>query len=834
MINQLPDELADDVMPVGGLPETFGYKLKSKLLGPPLVNEQMGDQKLSRAIGLGVLSPDGISSAAYGTEEMLIAMLPVVGIAAFTLIVPMTLVILAGVALIVLSYREVVSVYTKAGGSYVVARENFGPRVAQVAAVALLIDYTVTVAVQVAAGAAAVVSAFPQLANVPVIGSNILTVISVIVVLIMCYGNLRGIREAGRAFAMPTYFFSVAVGVTIIVGVFREVTSGLPLVSPYPGSPFHVGHSNEGIFSFVIIFMLLKSFANGGSSLTGIEAVSNSVSALRPPEGRNARQILVTQGSIVAFLIAGISWLAHVTHATPYEAGFPTVLAQEANTVFGHSGHFMYFIVQAATALILFTGGNTSFSGFPFLTSFVASDAFLPRWLTKRGHRLALSNGIIVLTVVSLILLIVTRSQVNGLIPFYAIGVFTGFSMAGFGMARYHKRMREAGWRRRLVINRTAAVYSSIVVAVFAVVKFTEGAWVIVIVFPVLVYLLIRLNREYRMEAEVLENIGGRRAAGVPVRQPNYSRRVVLIFVDDVDLATLAAIRYARGLRPTTLRAVHFVIDTAQAKSLHEKWVRFGQDIPLEMIDTPDRRLTRASLELVSREAAQKSTQVTVVLPRRGYAPLLGRILHDRTADKIAEVISQVPDAAAMIIPFNVESRVHLLHARHAARLAAQSADDAQPADGAQRVNGAQPFNGAQRAAAGPARNGSRAGDEGATAPVRLKQEPAPAGTPARDGTTAAGGVPAGVTVISELNGARKATVEGKVRSVEIHPVENSCVFDATVVDETGTLTAKFYGRTSIPGFDPGARVRLAGKVSMREGGPAMINPAYELLPRGE
>ncbi|HXT88446.1 MAG TPA: amino acid permease [Trebonia sp.] len=820
MITQLPDEFAGDVMPNGELPETFGYKLKRKLLGPPLVNDQMGDEKLSRVIGLGVLSPDGISSSAYGTEEMLIAMLPVAGLAAFNLIVPMTLVILAGIALVVLSYREVVSVYTKAGGSYVVARENFGPRVAQVAAVALLVDYTVTVAVQVAAGAAAVVSAFPQLANIPVIGSNILTVISVIVVLIMCYGNLRGIREAGRAFALPTYFFSVAVGLTIIVGVVREVTVGLPHASPYPAATFAIGHNSEGIFSVLMIYMLARAFANGGSSLTGIEAVSNSVSALRPPEGRNARQILVTQGTIVAFLIAGISWLAHVTHAIPYEAGYPTVLAQEANTVFGHAGHFMYFIVQAATALILFTGGNTSFSGFPFLTSFVASDAFLPRWLTKRGHRLALSNGIIVLTVVSLILLIVTRSQVNGLIPFYAIGVFTGFSMAGFGMAKYHKRVKEPGWRRRLVVNRTAAIYSAVVVVVFAIVKFTEGAWVIVIIFPALVFLLIRLNREYRMESEVLENIGGRRDAGIPARQPNYSRRVVLIFVDDVDLATLAAIRYARGLRPTTLRAVHFVIDAARAQLVHEKWVRFGQDIPLEMIDTPDRRLTRASVELVSREAAAKSTQVTVVLPRRGYAPLLGRLLHDRTADKIAGVVSQVPNAAATIIPFDVESRVHLLHARQSARFAVPDGDGgtAQPVTGVSAGNGAQ-GDGGQMAAA-----------------VLTKEKPQPslAGTPPQNGTTGSPARGSGVSAISAVTGARKAVVEGKVRSVEIHPVENSCVFDAHVADESGTLTAKFYGRTNIPGFEPGARVRLAGKVSMREGGPAMINPAYELLPKGE
>ena len=794
----VPDELTGVAVPGGRLPESFGYTLKRKLLGPPLVNEQISEERLSRPLAIGVLSCDGISSAAYGTEEMLIEMIPIVGLAAFTLILPMTLVILAGIALVVLSYREVVSVYTRAGGSYVVARENFGPRVAQVAAVALLIDYTVTVAVQTAAGSAAIVSAFPQLGNIPVIGPYILVVISVIAVLIMCYGNLRGVREAGRTFALPTYLFSVSVGLMIIVGLVREVAGGgLPPITANPGA-YPIGHSTQGLLSIGMIYMLARSFANGGSSLTGIEAVSNTVSALRPPEGRNARQILVIQGSIVAFLIAGISWLSHVTHAIPYVAGYPTVLAQEANAVFGSAGHFMYFVVQAATALILFTGGNTSFSGFPFLASFVAGDSFLPRWLTKRGHRLVLSNGIIVLTVVSLILLITTEAKVNGLVPFYAIGVFTGFSMAGFGMARYHKRVKEGGWRRRLVINRTAAIYTAIVVAIFAVVKFTEGAWVIVIVFPVLVFLLIRLNREYRMEAEVLENIGGRRAAGIPPRQPNYSRRVVLIFVDDVDLATFAAIRYARGLRPTVIRAVHFVIDAARAEKLRENWVRFGQGIPLEMIGAPDRRLIRASMELVAREAGQQGTHVTVVLPRRSYSPLLGRMLHDRTADKIAAVVSQVPDSAATIIPFDVESRVRVLHARHAARVAAEGA-----------------------------------GEE--TAPYVRTKEKSPAAAvaaAARDGTAPRPALPppSGVTPVGALNAPGKATVEGKVRAVEIRPVEQNCVFECTIADSTGTLTAMFYGRTHIPGVEPGARLRLAGKVSIREGGPAMINPAYQLL----
>ena len=378
--------------------------------------------------------------------------------------------------------------------------------------------------------------------------------------------------------------------------------------------------------------------------------------------------------------------------------------------------------------------------------------------------------------------------------------MFTGFSMAGFGMAKYHKRVKESGWKRRLVINRTAGIYTAIVVAIFAVVKFTEGAWVIVIVFPLLVFLLIRLNREYRMESEVLENIGDRRAAGIQARQPNYSRRVVLIFVDSVDLATFAAIRYARGLRPTTMRAVHFVVDSAQAEKLRENWVRFGQDIPLEMIDTPDRRLLRAAMELVNHEAEQKGTHVTVVLPRRSFSPLMGRLLHDRTADKIAAVVSRVPNSAATIIPFDVETRVQVLHARHAAHLAAASG-----------------------------------GDGEAPPPVLAKEKSPATAAPAgkRDGAEVRHAAPTdGVTPIGALAAPGKATIEGRVRVVEIRPVEQNCVFEAAVADGTGTLTAMFYGRTNIPGVEPGARIRLHGKVSMRGDGPAMINPAYQLLPK--
>ena len=402
------------------LAEGLGYTLKRRLLGKPLINEQLGEQRLSKTLALGVLSPDGISSSAYGTEEILIELLRG-GLAAtaFTLILPLTGVVLFVMVLVVLSYREVVTVYTRAGGSYVVARDNFGPRVAQIAAVALLIDYVVTVAVQVAAGTAAVASAFP---NSPINNATIITLISIFVVLVMLYGNLRGIREAGRAFAVPTYLFSSVMILTIIVGLVREIFFSLPqwhVICTHCTYEQGATPNHTSLITFGLIFVMLRAFANGGSSLTGIEAVSNAVSAFRPPEGINARRVLVIEGAILGTLVAGISWLAHVTHAQPYTSGVPTVISQEAELVFGTSvfGHVMYALVQAATALILYTGGNTSFNGFPFLASFVAEDAFLPQWLTKRGHRLVFSSGIIVLATVSITLLAVVGSNVNSLVP---------------------------------------------------------------------------------------------------------------------------------------------------------------------------------------------------------------------------------------------------------------------------------------------------------------------------------------------------------------------------------------------------------------------------------
>jgi amino acid transporter len=796
----------------GELPETFWYTAKRRLLGRPMINADLREQRLSKKLALGVLSPDGISSSAYGTEEILIELVKLFGITAFTLLLPMTGAILFVMLLVVLSYREVVTVYTRAGGSYVVARENFGPRIAQVAAVALLIDYVVTVAVQVAAGTAAVASAFTA------IGPYV-TPISVGIILLMCYGNLRGLKEAGRFFALPTYLFSGVIILMIVVGLIRAGLGDLHQQDVHQLHGIVKFGTGSGILSAVAVFTLLRGFANGGSSLTGIEAVSNAVSAFKPPEGINARRVLVLEGLILGTLVAGISLLARLTHATPYTSGYPTVIAQEANLVFGHAGHFMFFVVQAVTALILYTGGNTSFNGFPFLTSFVAEDSFLPRWLLKRGQRLVFSNGIIVLTVLSVTLIAVVGANVNALVPFYAIGVFTAFSMAGFGMAKYHVTHKEHGWRHKLVINFSAGVLTAIVVVIFAVVKFTEGAWLVVLIFPIGVFALIRLNREYRSEAQVLQNIGVRRASGVVPNQPNYSRRVVIVFVDDFDLSTVAALRYAKSLRPTTVRAVHFVIDTAQAERLRAAWLP-DRNVSLELIDCPDRRLTRAAADLVSHEAETPGTQVTAILPRRSFSPLLGRFLHDRTADKIAGVVSRVPNAAATIIPFDVQNRVRILAERQAARdrhaPVAVIPAPGPPADAVTPVTletAVQQDLQAAVAAATP------------STPREEKIEPLPG----------AGGYdrpvpPPGVAPIGSLHQPGKAVVEGRVRVVEIRSVERNSVLACEISDSTGDLTALFYGRSRIPGLMCGSRVRLRGPVGIKHGAPVMVNPAYELI----
>ncbi len=628
---------------------TFTDAWKRFFLGKPLINENLEHETLSNGVALGALSPDAISSTVYGPEQIMVELLPAAGLAAFVLVLPIAAVILLILALVTASYRQVVMAYTQRGGSYVVARANFGPRIAQISAAALLIDYVVTVAVQCASGTFAVVSAVPSL------GPYHLE-ITVGALLLISYANLRGMKEAGRIFAVPVYAFIVMLTVLIVTGVVRKIFWSLPQYDPAHIVGAVPVHQGNGLVMGATILVLLRAFANGGTSLTGVEAITDAVNVFRKPQGPNARRVLTRMACVLGFLLVGVIYLVHATHATPFVAEYPSMLSEVGRAVFGNGviGNITYWMLQTASAAILFFGANTSFNGFPALTSFIAEDSFLPRPMMKRGHRLVYSNAIIVLTALAVTLVIVTGGSVDAVVPLFAMGVFTGFSMAGYGMTKHWLTHREPGWRRKLVINLSAGILSTIVVGIFAVAKFTEGAWLVVVVMPVLVFALMRLNRQYRAESSVLENLVTERQD--VVKHPQHR---VFVFVDHFDLALIEALDYAGGLHADKLTAVHFVIDTLHATRLQGRWEHFEDEIPLRLVECPDRNLSRVAQELVMQEVDDHpGTKVTVLLPRRTYAPLVGRLLHDRTADKIAGAVSRVAGATAQIVAYDVGSRI--------------------------------------------------------------------------------------------------------------------------------------------------------------------------------
>lgn len=755
-------------------PESVGYRLKKLFLGRPMVTEQLESERLWNPIALGVLAPDCISSSAYGTEEMLTQMTPWIGMAAFSLIVPLTFVILGVLMFVTISYWDVIGYYTKSGGSYVVARDNFGPRVAQIAAVALLIDYVVTVAVQCAAGTAALTSAVPSLTRWTV-------EITIGVVLILIFGNLRGIREAGSYFALPTYFYIFALASVIVIGLVKASLGTLHAI-PIPTNHALLaegkfGSGTNGVLYGLAFISLLRAFANGGSSLTGLEAISNGVASFRKPAYKNARLTLVIMACTLGSLVLGVSILAKITHAVPYAAGTPTVVSQEVKAVLGATGfgHVMFLVVQFGTLMILYTGGNTSFNGFPFLASFVAGDRFMPRQLTKRGHRLAFSNGILVLGAIALLLIIVFKAQVNGLVALYAIGVFTGFTMAGAGMVKHHLTHKESGkWIRGAIVNAVSGSISLVVVLIFAIAKFAEGAWVIIIVGPLLFAGLLRMNRAYRREAAVLEATATTEPSTKPLRN------TVVVLVDNFDLATKRAVEYARGMSQKT-RAIHFDIDPTVTAELQRQWAELGPKwLPLDIMICPDRRLERASLALVAEVTADQETECTVLLPRRSFNSLLARVLHDRTADSIAAAVSTVPHVSATIVPFNLSDVVKILHAEELKEEKIEHKKEKEAAPLPIDVRLAQ-----------------RAGNAEHISDARYRQ---------------------------------RTRIAGKIRSVTVQRGDAASNLECTISDGTGTLLLVFQGRPAVPGIENGARLVVEGMVGSWESTLAIMNPDYEIV----
>jgi amino acid transporter len=761
-------------------PDTLGYRMKRRLLGPPLHNEQLEDERLGKPTALAVFASDNLSSSAYATEEILRVLVPAVGVAAFALVVPITLAMLAVLAVLILSYRQTIRAYPTAGGAYMVTRDNFGILPAQVAGVALLTDYVLTVAVSVAAGVAALVSAFSGLTpyTVP---------LSVGFICLIAYGNLRGVKESGRVFAVPTYFFILNMFLLLGIGLTRLAFGDLPLAEHGQEGLMHFGSQGSGLIMGASLFVVLHAFASGGAAVTGVEAISNGVPAFRQPAWRNARTTLVIMGSLLGAMFLGLSILGAHLKVAPFAEGTPTVISQIGDLIYGNSalGQALFYSLQAGTMLILVLAANTSFADFPRLASFHAGDNFMPRQLTKRGHRLVFSNGILFLSGFAILLVIVTGAKVDRLIPLYAIGVFTSFTLSQAGMARHHLREREPGWRSGLVINGVGAVMTLVVDIVIAITKFTHGAWVIVALVPLMVIFLVRLARQYETEATQLEH-------NVPeaVAAPILRRHVVLVFVDRLDLAAARAIQYARTLMPDDLRAVHFALDQQRANDLADAWTRHGMSrIALDIADCPDRRLAHAAVEFVARDLTDGQTEVSVLLPDRKYSGFWHRILHDQTADAVERAVSGLPHANVTTVPFHFTNR-------KAARGTGEAVDPA------------------AAAVAAP-----------------MSSDLATAGPPPLD----SGSVPLttrrnGVQPIDSVRWRERVQIEGRVRTVRVQPLAGTATLECVLEDDTGAISIVFLGRNKIPGIETGTRLRASGTAGQHRGRLAIFNPIYQLL----
>jgi amino acid transporter len=765
------------------LEDPLSYKIKRKFLGNPLNRHTLSHQRLGKRYALGILSSDCISSSAYGSEQILLALVPAFGVAAFAMLMPMTAIILIILTIVTLSYRNVISVYTKVGGAYNVSRDNFGPVVAQVAAVALMLDYIVTLAIQSAAGVAAIISTFPELDRWKIH-------MTLAVILLLTYGNLRGVKEAGKAFALPTYLFVGSMAVVFIIGIYRELTGGLAVLEINQPGAVPIGES-QGLLSFAAIFILLRAFANGGSSLTGLEAISDGVALFKTPEHVNARRTLVVMSCILGSLVLGVSYFAHKIYAMPYESGTPTVISQIAKTILGDSafGSAFFILVQAATMLILFAGANTTYSAFPILVNFVANDGYLPNWLTKRGHRLNFSNGILLLTAFAMVLVVATGASVEHLVAFYALGVFTAFTLTGFGMAKHATTHKDKGWQFKYVINGLSGLISLVVVIIFAVVKFTEGAWVVVVITPILVTIFLRLRRQYTQEQKAL-NITVQNS-----RATSITRHDVTVLIDSFDLATIGAIRYARSLNPRNLSAVHFVIDDRRAEAISNEWAKNEacSDVPLELIDCPDRRLANAAVDYAVRVTASPDVELTLLLPRRSYSKFLGWLLHDQTAEDIARPISQLERVVATIVPFDVEKII----SGHAVLTH-------------------------------PEVKKSKSEDK---SPIRAQSEFTKTPSLTASNTNApVSHYAENLLPIGKIAWRKRAHVQGRVNSIKSAPSNASPFVEVEVWDETGGVTLQFLGRREITGLEVGAQLRAEGMVGENNGQLIILNPSYEIV----
>ena len=590
--------------------------VKRVLVGRPLATTEMEHQRIPKTIALAVFSSDAISSTAYATEEILF----VVAVGGSSLALGLSRLIPIGVAVAVLltivvtSYRQTIFAYPSGGGSYVVSRENLGENPSLIAGASLLVDYILTVAVSISAGVAALVSipAFRDLqAHRVFIGLVLIALISI--------ANLRGIKESGRIFAVPTYIYIVSFSALLVYGLYRSfIAHDISHIHVDPKA--FVGNQLAG--GTLGIFILLKGFSSGAVALTGVEAISNGVPAFRRPESKNAANTLLWMGLILGGLFMGAQVLAH--RLGPYPSDRETVISQLGTAVFG-SGTVMYVVLQFATAAILTLAANTAYADFPRLSSIIARDGYLPRQLANRGDRLVFSNGVLVLAVAAAALIVAFGGKTNALIPLYAVGVFLSFTLSQAGMVRHHQKERERGYKRNIVVNAVGSVATLIVLFIVASTKFVSGAWVPLVVIPIIVLMFKTIKRHYRTVAEGLRV--------TPDYKPRSMNHTVVVLVSGVHRGVLEALAYARSISPKHLVAVSVVSDEEEQERLEQAWLDFGIEVPLEIVYSPYRELTRPILRYVDElDARWDNDVITVLLPEFVVRHWWGNLLHNQTA----------------------------------------------------------------------------------------------------------------------------------------------------------------------------------------------------------
>jgi amino acid transporter len=600
--------------------------LKSFLIGRPLETNELRHQRVSKTIALATLSSDALSSVAYATEEILIVLVAA-GSGALRFTWPIGLAIVALMIIVGTSYRQTIKEYPNGGGSYIVSHENLGALPGLVAGSSLLVDYVLTVAVSVSAGTAAVTSAYPPARPYAVW-------IAVAMIALLVLANLRGVRESGAFFAGPTYLFVLMAALLIVVGLWRVATGHALAVSTTP----------VAAVSGLGLFLILRAFASGCSAMTGVEAIANGVQIFKQPEASNARLTLTWMIAMLVFLFAGISGLATLAHVRP---GAETVMSQLGRATFGTGA--LYYILQVATAAILVLAANTSYADFPRLGSIMANDGYLPRQLRNRGDRLVFSNGMLLLTGLAAALVVIFRASTTALIPLYAVGVFTAFTLSQSGMVVHHLRKREAGWRWSIVVNGAGAVTTGLVLVVLSVAKFTEGAWFVLLLIPVLVVYFRSIKAHYADVARRLELSTNERCVVADLR--NH----VVILVARIDRRLLHAIAYAKSLRAVSCEALFVDVFGDGEERMRKEWESCGFDIPLVVLPSPYRELIGPVRDYVRQRALPYGDDevVTVVLPEWVPAKWSDYLLHDPTPLRIKTAMFGEPDVIVTDVPYH-------------------------------------------------------------------------------------------------------------------------------------------------------------------------------------